>query len=37
LGIESSSVVIDAVVTVAMVFRRVKPGVHADQVLAALG
>jgi thioredoxin-dependent peroxiredoxin len=37
MGIERSTVVIAADGTVAKVFRRVKPGEHADQVLAALG
>jgi len=37
MGVERSTVVIDADGNVAKVFRRVKPEGHADQVLTALG
>jgi thioredoxin-dependent peroxiredoxin len=37
MGVERSTVVIDADGNVAKVFRRVKPDNHAAQVLAALG
>jgi peroxiredoxin Q/BCP len=36
LGIERSTIVIDADGSVAKIMRRVKPDQHADQVLAAL-
>jgi peroxiredoxin Q/BCP len=37
MGVERSTVVIDADGNVAKVFRRVKPDQHANQVLTALG
>ena len=37
MGVERSTVVIDAEGNVAKIFRRVKPEAHANQVLTALG
>jgi len=37
MGVERSTVVIDADGNVAKIFRRVKPDAHANQVLTALG
>jgi thioredoxin-dependent peroxiredoxin len=37
MGVERSTVVVDADGTVKNVFRRVKPAEHAAQVLDALG
>jgi peroxiredoxin Q/BCP len=37
MGVERSTVVIDADGNVAKILRRVKPEAHADQVLTALG